>query len=201
MSVFITMLIFSVSLAMSPGPINFTILSSGVNHGGKRTIPYVSGASIGFIALLLFIGLVFDRFIQSYPALLTSIAIVGSIFIMYMGYKIATSNDDIDIKFSKIPRFHHGFLFQWVNPISWLGCVSAASLFSSPETLLPFITCACIYFIVCYLSQMAWAALGDRISFLLDKPARLRAFNLCMGFLLGAMAMIMSYEHLFKVRA
>lgn len=199
MSLSITMLIFSVSLAISPGPINFTILSSGVNHGVKRTLPYVSGASIGFIALLLFIGLVFDQFIQGYPALLTFIALFGSMFIIYMGYKIATTTSDFDIQLSKIPRFHHGFFIQWVNPISWLGCVSAASLFSNPDTLSPFMTFAGIYFIVCYLSQVAWATLGDKLTVILNSPVRLRAFNLSMGLLLSGIAVMMCYQQLIGV--
>lgn len=195
MSIFISMLIFSFTLAITPGPINFTILSSGVNHGVRNTLPYMTGATSGIIALLLFNGLLFDRFVQAYPAFLSGVAIIGSLFIMYLGYRIATSKQDIDLELSYMPKFHHGFMLQWVNPISWLGCVSAASLFSAPDSLKPFLFFTCLYFFVCYLSQLVWAGLGDRLSVLLKCPIRLKVFNITMGGMLALMALFMCYEH------
>lgn len=71
MSLLFAMFSFSLAMSISPGPVNMIILSSGVNYGAKRTIRYVSGATIGFTLLLLFVGLVFEQFIRAYPFLLT----------------------------------------------------------------------------------------------------------------------------------
>ena len=59
MSLLFAMFSFSLAMSISPGPVNMIILSSGVNYGVKKTIPYVSGATIGFTLLLLFTGLGF----------------------------------------------------------------------------------------------------------------------------------------------
>lgn len=179
------MFLFSLGMSISPGPVNMIILSSGINHGVKKTIPYVSGATIGFTLLLLFIGFGFLQIINAFPSFLKYLTIIGSAFILYMGYKIASSTSKIEInQESTKPKFYEGFLLQWLNPKAWIACASGAAIFSSPESPVPFLTFASIYFVVCYASLAAWALLGDKISFLLHSQKRLRGFNVFMGLLL-----------------
>lgn len=197
MSSLFAMFTFSLAMSISPGPVNMVIVSSGINYGAKRTMPYVSGATIGFTLLLLFIGLGFFQMIQAVPSFLKYLALYGSLFIMYMGYKIASSKPEIVInKKSATPRFYEGFLLQWLNPKAWIACVSGASIFSSTESSVPFLTFSGIYFLICYASLAAWAILGDRVSFLLKNHFRLRLFNLAMGLLLIATAGYLCYTHL-----
>ncbi len=186
---------FSLAMSISPGPVNMIILSSGVNYGVKKTVPYVSGATIGFTLLLLFIGLIFEQFVNAYPALLKYLAIFGSLYIVYMGYRIACAKPEIVIKKQVIPKFHQGFILQWLNPKAWLACVSGASIFSSVDSYTPFLTFVSIYFLVCYLSLLAWAVLGDKISFFLSSDIRLRIFNVLMGLLLVLTALMLIYQH------
>ncbi len=197
MSLLFAMFSFSLAMSISPGPVNMIILSSGINYGVKQTMPYVSGATIGFTLLLLFIGLVFFEFIHAYPFFLKYLAIGGSIFIIYMGYKIASSKPEIKVDKNKIPKFYEGFLLQWLNPKAWIACVSGASIFSSVESYIPFLTFAGIYFLVCYASLAAWAMLGDKVAILLNSHLRLRMFNIAMGLLLIITAVYLSYSHLF----
>ncbi len=180
-------------MSISPGPVNMIILASGVDYGAKKTIPYVSGATIGFTFLLLFVGFFFKKFIEAYPSLLTFISIGGVLYIIYMGYKIASSHPEIKVKKTDIPKFYEGFLLQWVNPKAWIACVSGVSIFSSPEGYGSFLTFVGIYFVVCYVSLAVWAFLGEKISFLLNSRFRLRIFNLSTGLLLIVTAIYMCY--------
>lgn len=196
MTLLLAMFSFSLAMSISPGPVNMIILSSGINYGVKRTIPYVSGATVGFTLLLLFIGLGFFQLIQAYPAFLQYLAVGGSLFIMYMGYKIATSKPEMEVKNTDIPKFYEGFLLQWLNPKAWIACVSGVSIFSSVESYGPFFTFTTIYFLVCFASLAAWAVLGDRVALLLNSSFRLRLFNVLMGTLLIATACYLCYNHL-----
>ncbi|MCO1335598.1 hypothetical protein MO867_14765 [Microbulbifer sp. OS29] len=56
MSLFLAMFGFSLAMPITPGPVNMVIISSGVNHGFSRTLPFVSGATVGFTLLLSMIG-------------------------------------------------------------------------------------------------------------------------------------------------
>ncbi len=184
MTLLLAMFSFSLVMSITPGPVNMIILSSGINYGVKRTIPYVSGATVGFTLLLLFIGFGFSQFINAYPFFLTYLAIAGSLYIIYMGYKIASSKPELEISKKDAPKFYEGFLLQWINPKAWIACVSGASIFSSAKSYDPFLTFTIIYFIVCYISLGVWAILGDKVSHLLKDHFRLRLFNFTMGLLL-----------------
>ncbi len=195
MSLFFAMFAFSLAMSISPGPVNMIILSSGVNYGVKRTIPYLSGATVGFTLLLLFIGLGFFQIIKAYPSFLNYLAIAGSLYIIYMGYKIASATPNIEVKKTDIPKFHQGFLLQWVNPKAWIACVSGVSIFSSADGYDQFLIFSGIYFIVCYLSMAVWAILGDKLSLFLNSHIRLRLFNITMGLLLIVTAAYLCYTH------
>lgn len=195
MTLLLAMFSFSLVMSITPGPVNMIILSSGISYGVKRTIPYVSGATVGFTLLLLFIGFGFSQFINAYPFFLTSLAVIGSLYIIYMGYKIASSKSKLEISKKDAPKFYEGFLLQWVNPKAWIACVSGASIFSSAESYDPFLMFTIIYFIVCYISLGVWAILGDKMSYLLKDHFRLRLFNFTMGILLMITAGYLCYAH------
>lgn len=184
MTLLLAMFSFSLVMSITPGPVNMIILSSGISYGIKRTIPYVSGATVGFTLLLLFIGLGFSRFINAHPFFQTYLAIIGSIYIIYIGYKIASSKPELEIIKKNVPKFYEGFLLQWINPKAWIACVSGASIFSDTESYNSFFTFTTIYFIVCYISLWVWAILGNKISYLLKDHLHLRLFNFTMGLLL-----------------
>jgi threonine/homoserine/homoserine lactone efflux protein len=59
MSPVIAMISFSLTMSISPGPVNMVIISSGASYGVRKTFSFVSGVTIGFTLLLLFIGLGF----------------------------------------------------------------------------------------------------------------------------------------------
>jgi threonine/homoserine/homoserine lactone efflux protein len=195
LSILLAMFVFSLTMSITPGPVNMVILSSGVNYGIKQTIPYVSGATIGFTLLLLCIGLGFYQFIQNYPNFLTYLAIGGSFYIAYMGYKIAISKPEIDIKEQQVPKFHEGFVLQWINPKAWIACVSGVSIFSKADSYSQFLTFSVIYFLVCYGSLGLWAIFGQQLSGLLKSSLRLRLFNLTMGALLVGTAAYLGYSY------
>jgi len=189
MSALFAMVVFSFVMSISPGPVNMIIISSGLNNGFKRTISFVSGATIGFTLLLCFIGFGFIQIIDVFPDLFKYLTIIGSSFIMYIGYKIATSRTEVvvDKAEKKAPRFYEGFLLQWLNPKAWLACVSGVSMFSSSVgDLSLFIG---IYFLVCYLSLSFWAIIGDKINIFFNTQFKLKVFNIIMGGLLIIIAL------------
>jgi threonine/homoserine/homoserine lactone efflux protein len=116
---------------------------------------------------------------------------------LYIGDKIASSKPEIEVsKKNPTPKFYEGFLLQWLNPKAWIACVSGASIFSNTQSYAPFLTFTTIYFLVCYASLAAWAALGDRVSILLNSDFRLRFFNFVMGMLLILTACYLCYTNL-----
>lgn len=188
LTMIMAMCTFSFAMSISPGPVNMVIISSGVTNGVRKTMPFVSGATIGFTTLLAFIGFGFIQVLSTYPLFLKFLTIAGSLFIIYMGYKIATAVGELNVELEerKIPGFFEGFMLQWLNSKAWIAAVSGVSLFSSADSvLIAFIFC---YFVLCYVCLAFWAIMGHKAAILLNTNARLKAFNQLMGFLLIATA-------------
>ncbi|PKG37137.1 LysE family translocator [Psychromonas sp. Urea-02u-13] len=193
MSLFLAMLSFSFVMSMSPGPVNMVIVSSGASYGVRKTFSFVSGAAIGFILLLLFIGLGFYKVIELYPFFLKYLALAGSLFIIYMGYLIASATPRLTIEKQKLPTFMQGFLLQWLNPKAWIACVAGVSMFSSPDSHDVFLTFSLVYFVVCYFALFSWSVLGDKVTLLLNSEFKLQVFNKLMGGLLIVTAGFLLY--------
>lgn len=187
---------FSIVMSISPGPVNMLIITSGINNGFKRTVPFISGATIGFTLLLFLIAIGLKTILSSYSNFLFYLEIFGSAFIIYMGYKIATSNSKINIenKENKTLRFYEGFLLQWLNPKAWIACISGVSMFvNNDKTLFIFVF---IYFIVCYLCLSFWGILGEKITIFLNTNLRLEIFNMIMGSILIFSTLFLISRHL-----
>lgn len=178
------MFIFSLTMSISPGPVNMVIISSGASHGFRKTLPFVSGATIGFTLLLIFVGFGFYAIIEKYPLFFKYLNVAGSAFIIYLGYKIASSRPELSLTKTETPGFVQGFLLQWLNPKAWIACASGVVLFSEPSNNTPLTVFIIIYFLVCYFSLAAWAVLGNKVSILLNSTQRIRTFNFLMGGLL-----------------
>jgi len=175
---------FSLAMSVSPGPVNMIVVSSGANYGIRKTFAFVSGATIGFALLLLFIGLGFSEVISLYPYFLKVLVIVGSLFIIYLGYIMATATPKLGIDDHKQPTFIQGFLLQWLNPKAWVACMVGVSLFSVPDSIRELLIFSLVYFLVCYLSLFSWSVVGNKAAEFLDNECKLRSFNQLMGGLL-----------------
>jgi threonine/homoserine/homoserine lactone efflux protein len=187
------MFVFSLTMSISPGPVNMVIVSSGVSHGVRRTMSFVSGATIGFTLLLIFVGFSFLQLVGQHSGFMMGLELIGSAFIVYVGYKIAASSPEITIEKRSVPTFMQGFLLQWLNPKAWIACASGAALFSDPDTNVTLISFIIIYFLVCYASLALWAVLGARMAVVLNKASRVRAFNMAMGGMLILSAFYLMY--------
>jgi len=180
-TLFLSMFVFAFVLSIFPGPVNVLILSSSLNYGFKKTFSFISGATIGFTVLLIIISFGFKEFIIENPLLVSIIEILGSLFIMYMGYKIVSSNS-IDLKQDKplkYLRFHEGFLLQWLNPKAWFASISGVTLYATNQENMYFFVI--LYFIVCYWCLSFWGIVGKKISIFFNSPRKLKVFNVLMG--------------------
>ncbi|WP_122555931.1 LysE family translocator [Pseudomonas viridiflava] len=175
------MSMFSLGMAISPGPVNMATVASGANHGFVKTVPFLSGATFGLTVLLILIGFGLLTVIDSHPLFFEYLSVAGSAFIIYMGYKIASSRPDLAVEKADTPDFIQGFMLQLLNPKAWIACASGVVSFSTPQSNGTLITFIVIYSVICFISLSAWAVLGDRVSALLNSAFRIRAFNLTMG--------------------
>jgi len=175
---------FSLAMSFSPGPVNMMIITSGINHGFVKTFSFISGATIGFTLLLILIALGLSNMFTLYPTLFSFLEIFGAGFIIYIGYKIATSTGALNIEGNeqKKLKFYEGFLLQWLNPKAWVASISGVSMFAVDDMSLAIFVM--MYFLVCYVSLSFWGVLGQKATVFLNTNIRLKIFNRVMGTIL-----------------
>jgi len=195
MALFLAMCSFSLAMSLSPGPVNLITASSGANYGFKKTIPFVSGATVGFTLLLIATGLGISELLHVSTLLWDGLVYTGCVFVAYMGYQLMASSNEISIQKVNTPNFLDGLLLQWLNPKAWVACVAGVSAFSSDGSLYSLLVFSIIYFFVCFLSIGAWAYAGFKASKLLASSTHLKAFNAIMGAGLIAIAIYLALMH------
>lgn len=196
MSTLFAMATFSLVMSISPGPVNMITLSIGANSGIRKALPFVSGATIGFTLLLLIIGVGLGEFAMKTPYFMEGISLIGTAFILYIGYKIASSGGTLKMEDENMPDFRHGFLLQWLNPKAWAACLAGVAIFGSSESNSSLYTFASIYFVICFFGIGSWALFGEKALMLVNNPAKMRYFNRIMGGTLIIVALYMLYQNL-----
>ena len=88
---FLALLVYAFVSSVTPGPNNFMLLASGVNFGFARTIPHMIGISVGFLVLLLAVGLGLGALLAAFPALHLALKLAGGAYLIYLAWRIAMS--------------------------------------------------------------------------------------------------------------
>src|ERR1700760_3953386 len=87
---FLALLLFAFTTSITPGPNNMMLFASGVNFGFRRTIPHMLGVAIGFLVLLLAVGLGLGV-LHTVPVLYTVMKFAGGAYLLWIAWKIGTS--------------------------------------------------------------------------------------------------------------
>ena len=102
--------------AYTPGPNNIVASYSGFNFGIKKTIPHILGTTLGFTSLVFFLTVGLINVFKLFPLFQFIIKYLGTLFLLYLAYKIAFSKSSTDTKKENPVKFIETFMFQYLNP-------------------------------------------------------------------------------------
>ena len=102
--------------AYTPGPNNIVASYSGFNFGVLKTIPHILGVTLGFTFLVFLLNVGLINIFKLFPIIQTILKYLGTLFLIYLAYKIATSNTSDDTKKENPVKFIETFFFQYLNP-------------------------------------------------------------------------------------
>jgi threonine/homoserine/homoserine lactone efflux protein len=102
--------------AYTPGPNNIVASYSGFNFGIKKTIPHILGTMLGFTSLVFFLTIGLVNVFKLFPIIQVIIRYLGTLFLLYLAYKISFSKVSIETKKENPVKFIETFLFQYLNP-------------------------------------------------------------------------------------
>ena len=150
---------------VTPGPNNAMVLASGLKFGFLKSIPHMTGITIGHVTQLILVCLGLGKIFQIFPEIQNILKILCAIYLIYLGYKIIGSFSKIKDDDSRPLKFYEAALFQIVNPKAWTISSMAASGFLPKDgnLILSILFISCIAFIICPISISPWAAFGSGI--------------------------------------
>ena len=165
LNLFFALVSFYFVMYVTPGPNNAMVLTSGLKFGFVKTIPHMSGITIGHILQLILVCFGLGKIFQVFPEIQQVLKIICAAYLLYLGYKIIGSFSKIKEDDSKPLKFYEAALFQIVNPKAWTISSMAASGFLPKDENLIFsiLYIAVIALIICPLSISPWAAFGSTI--------------------------------------
>lgn len=200
-SALLPMVGFAFATSASPGPVNIVSAMSGARFGVIRTAPYVLGATLGFIVILLLVGIGLGTFISTYPLLAKLLALIGAIYMLHLAYRIARASTSkiFEDEPSASPRLITGVIAQLINPKAWIVSISAISIYvaTSSYYATALVVLCIIFFVICALSLWSWSLLGAAFS---RHPDAIRWFNLSMAALLALSIILFLQDILFGLQ-
>nr|WP_300314286.1 LysE family translocator [Halomonas sp.] len=181
--------LFMVSMTITPGPNNVMLTASGANYGFMRTLPHLFGILAGcfvlFASIALGLGVVFER----YPAVQSVLKVVGSVYLLYLAWKIATAPPpQFRTEGARPLSFWQGAAFQFANPKAWVMGIALMAGFL-PEAGNPWLNAlvlAGVAELVGLPCIALWAGFGTAIGKVLKSATSWRWFNGTMGAMTAA---------------
>ena len=196
MSMLVSMAAFALASSITPGPVNIVALSAGARHGLGASLRYAAGATLGFVALFLLIGLGLHTALARWPMLTTATQWAGIAFLLYLALRLALddgrlSADPADPDAPNIagPSAAAGAAMQWLNPKAWLACVAAMGAYAADGDRAQVWQFAALYLVICFASIACWAYAGASLRHRLANARRMRLFNRAMALLLAGSAL------------
>ena len=126
----LSIILFGIVAAYSPGPNNFVAFYSGFNFGITRTLPHIIGVTLGFPFLLLCVALGLINVFKLYPLIQEILKYLGTLFLIYLAYKISFSSSQNQENKNKNPvKFIETFVFQFLNPKAVIASIIIVSTY------------------------------------------------------------------------
>ena len=150
---------------VTPGPNNAMVLTSGIKFGFLKTIPHMSGITIGHVLQTIVVCLGLGKIFQMFPEIQNILKIICALYLLYLGYKIIGSFSKIKNDGSRPLKFYEASLFQLVNPKAWTISTMVASGFlpKDERLIISILFISITALIICPLSISVWAAFGSGI--------------------------------------
>ena len=183
---FLPLILFGIATAFTPGPNNIMSAYSGFNFGFRKTIPLMLGVIFGWTAMLTVMASGLIVIFQRYVFLQNIIKILGSIFLIYLAYKIVFSSTTHSENIKKPVNFFDTFLFQFINPKGVIVAMITVSTFIDVQNnyLRDALIVLTIYFFMAVFSVSSWCLLGKYLRNFATNENFIKKFNYTMSFLL-----------------
>src|SRR6184192_3501140 len=112
-------LLFAVVAAITPGPSNLMLASTGAAVGVLRGLPALLGQVVGMGLMLFLVAVGLGSLVLKSPFIIQGLKWCGIGFLLWLSWKIATAGRSEATEDGVCVGFWEAAAFQWVNPKSY----------------------------------------------------------------------------------
>ena len=172
--------------AYTPGPNNVVASYSGFNFGIAKTVPHILGVTLGFTSLVIFLTIGLINVFKLFPIIQIIIKYLGTLFLIYLAYKIATSTNSDETKKENPVKFLETFFFQYLNPKGVMVAIIVVSTYvESGENYINYATqVVLLAFLFSLTSITLWTFIGKFLRKFATNDKFIKYFNYAMSGLL-----------------
>lgn len=193
----IPLVLFISTMAITPGPNNLMMASSGATFGFRKTLPAALGASAAFAVLQFAFCMGLSALFVELPVIRTMIALFGAAYMLYLAWRVSGAGPVRQKNVVRPLSFLEMASFQMVNVKAWISLTTAATAFSHYmfSQVMESVLIGVLQFAIVLTALIVWASIGITIrQFLTDW--RLRVFNNIMAASLALIAAWVLFEEL-----
>lgn len=190
---------FALISALTPGPNNLLLMSSGALFGWQRSLPHLGGILLGFAILMTSAVLGLGSVVAKWPWLVTIVRVCGAAWLAWMSLRYflaalqgpAAAKDSAVAPIARPFRFHEGVLFQWVNPKALILVISAAGAYIAiaDSIVQRAMIIVGVFFLAGLLACSLWLIAGDALNRYMSSGKSAKYLNFGMGILILLTAM------------
>ena len=180
--------LFAIVAAVTPGPSNIVLASTGATVGVRRGLPCLLGVAAGMGLMMFLVALGLGSVVLDHPLVLHGLRWAGISLLLWLAWKIATAGRGGAAAAGAPVGFWQAAAMQWVNPKSWLVSASAVGAYLHAEgagALVQSVWFGVLFVLAALPSCFVWLAFGATVQRFLQTDRAARGFNIVMGALLA----------------
>lgn len=190
------------SVMYSPGPVNILGFNSGLKGLGLRSMGFCAGVGAAIFTWFMVLGYLGEAFTAIYHGALPYIAVTGSLYILYLAYKMAFSRADGQESASANSQLHFrdGYLLQLLNPKGMVLIVPVTTLMfpAAHITGCWILGCSALISIGAVGAVASYCVAGSFAGQRIRQARHLNLFNRVMGVMLLVVALSIIYDFFIK---
>ena len=178
--------LFMLGTSCSPGPNNIVASYSGFNFGVAKTFPHMLGVIFGFTSVVSVLNFGLINIFKLYPLIQEILKISGSIFLVYLAYKIAFSKNVKENTKENPVKFLETFFFQFLNPKGVIVAIIIVSTYveSGSNFINYSFWVILVSFLCAFISITFWTFVGKFFRRFATNEKFIKVFNYVMSCLL-----------------
>jgi len=180
---------FSLSMSLTPGPGNLTLMGISSRFGLIAALPFAIGTSIGVMLIFACASIGLASVAMRYPEIFSMLSLLGAVYLLFLAWRLASYCITSSQTGERLPGYLAGVGVQIVSPKAWIVSVTVVAQFSTPGGNSALIIIS-IFTVIMTACNFLWAYFGARLKDLVGSPRKMLVVSRCLG---GALATSVIY--------